>query len=106
MPAGVRNRAAGVLLLALAEAGASTGAGRAADSAYGEYLAAECATCHGAAAPDQAIPPLQGLAYDRLVAALEQYRDGTRSNEVMRSVARSLGDAEIAALAEYFSRPR
>jgi cytochrome c len=76
--------------------------GLAADVVYGEYLASECVTCHGANA-DASIPALHALRYEELIAALEAYRDGTRTNAVMQSVARSLGDAEIEALAAYFS---
>jgi cytochrome c len=93
-----------MLLLALAGFGRCVGAGHAADAAYGEYLAAECAACHREETANLAIPPLQGLSYDRLVAALEEYRNGTRRSEIMRSVARSLSDVEIEALADYFSR--
>ena len=78
------------------------GPGLAADAAYGEYLAGECVSCHGADA-DASIPRLQALRYDELIAALKAYREGTRTNAVMRSVARSLGDAEIEALAAYLS---
>jgi cytochrome c553 len=46
------------------------------------------------------------LRYEELIAALKAYRDGTRSNAVMQSVARPLGDAEIEALAAYFSGQR
>jgi cytochrome c len=74
----------------------------AADAAYGEYLASECVTCHGAEA-NASIPALQALRHDELIAALKAYREGTRSNAVMQSVARSLGDAEIEALAAYYS---
>jgi cytochrome c len=76
--------------------------GLAADVAYGEYLASECVACHGADV-DASIPALRALRYEELVAALEAFRDGTRTNAVMQSVARSLGDAEIEALAAYFS---
>jgi cytochrome c len=76
--------------------------GLAADAGYGEYLASECVTCHGAHA-NASIPALQALAYEELIAALKAYREGTRTNPVMQSVARSLGDAEIEALAAYFS---
>ena len=76
--------------------------GLAADAAYGEYLASECVTCHGAHA-NASIPVLQALPYDELIAALKAYREGIRPNAVMQSVARSLGDAEIEALAAYFS---
>jgi cytochrome c553 len=76
--------------------------GLAADVAYGEYLASECFACHGANV-NASIPALHALRYEELIAALEAYRDGTRTNAVMQSVARSLGDAEIEALAAYFS---
>ena len=79
--------------------------GLAADAAYGEYLSSECVMCHGARA-NASIPALQTLRHDELIAALEAYREGTRSNAVMQSVARSLGDAEIEALAAYFAGQR
>jgi cytochrome c len=77
--------------------------GHAADTAYGEYLAADCATCHRPDGGNGTIPSLQALPYDTLIAALKEYRDGTRANPAMQAVARSLGDEEIAALAAYFS---
>jgi cytochrome c len=94
----------------LAAIGLATGVGPAlalagtrAEAAYGAYLAAECAACHRPDTAGGAIPSLHRLPYDRLVAALEAYRDGTRVNPTMQAVARSLGDAEIEALAAYFS---
>jgi cytochrome c553 len=76
--------------------------GLAADAAYGEYLASECVTCHGtnAGAP---IPALEALRYEQLITALKAYRAGSLTNPVMQSVARSLDDAAIEALAAYFS---
>jgi cytochrome c len=74
----------------------------AADAAYGEYLASECVTCHGANA-DVSTPALDALRYEQLIAALKAYRSGSRTNPVMQSVARSLDDAAIEALAAYFS---
>lgn len=76
--------------------------GLAADVAYGEYLASGCVACHGADA-NAPIPPLRSLRYEELVAALMAYREGTRTNPAMQSVARSLGEVEIEALAAYFS---
>jgi cytochrome c553 len=75
----------------------------AADTAYGAYLAGECAACHSGERVNPALPPLQRLTFDRLVAALESYRNGTRPNATMQAVARSLGDREIKALAAFFS---
>jgi cytochrome c553 len=46
---------------------------------------------------------LDALCYEQLIAALKAYRAGSRTNPVMQSVARSLDEAEIEALAAYFS---
>lgn len=96
-------RAAQMTLLVVGVTIVARGPGLAADAAYGEYLAAECAACHRADAANASIPPLRSLRYEELVAALKAYREGTRTNPAMQSVARSLGDAEIEALAAYFS---
>lgn len=49
--------------------------GLAADAAYGEYLAAEGVTSHGANAANASIPPLRSLRYEELVTALKVYRE-------------------------------
>ena len=96
-------KAARVTLLVVGVAIIAHSPGLAADATYGEYLAAECVTCHGADTANASIRPLRSLRYEELVAALEAYRAGTRTNPAMQSVARSLGDAEIEALAAWFS---
>jgi cytochrome c len=96
-------KAAQLTLLVVGVTTIARSPGLAADAAYGKYLAAECVTCHGANAANPSIPSLAGLRYEELVAALHAYRDGTRTNPIMQSMARSLGDAEIEALAAYFS---
>ena len=75
----------------------------AADLAYGEYLAGECVACHGAG-KDAAIPPIHAMPTADFIQALHDYRDGKRDHELMRTVARSLGDEEMAALAAYFEQ--
>lgn len=92
-----------VEVIAVAITIAARNPGLASDVAYAEYLASECTACHGADA-EALIPALRTFSYQELVDALKAYRDGTRTNTVMKSVARSLGDAEIEALAAYFSR--
>jgi cytochrome c len=82
---------------------ASLPAAVAADPAYGAYLASECATCHGAPTGEGAIPAIVGLPRQYFVNALRDYRAGRRTNPVMQNVARSLDDAQIAALAAYFA---
>lgn len=71
------------------------------DAAYGEYLAGECTACHGNSAAG--IPKIEGMAADRMVAALHAYRAGALSHPVMEMVASRLGDEDIAALAAWFA---
>lgn len=100
--AGRAKRAAVLMLLAAGGSAADPRPSLAADVDYGEYLAADCATCHLPDGTNGTTPPLRSLSYDSFVAALKEYRDGTRINAAMQAVARSLGDAEIDALAAYF----
>ena len=73
------------------------------DLAYGEYLAGECVTCHRVGA-DKAIPPINALPAPYFIEALREYRDAERDHDLMRTVARSLGDSEVRALAAYFEQ--
>jgi len=76
----------------------------AADVALGEYLAAECASCHQASGRRQGgIPAIIGLPADQFVALMEAYRRGQRDNQVMRTIAAGLSADEIAALAAYYA---
>lgn len=95
------RRAAGLMLLLAGGSALGSRAGFAADAAYGRYLAAECAACHRPEPTNGAIPPLRLLPCDRLVAELAEYRDGARADAAMQAVARSLGGAEVEALAAY-----
>lgn len=74
-----------------------------ADPAYGEYLSAECITCHRSEAETGGIPPIAGLPTRYFMGALKDYRAGRRANPVMQSVARSLDDDQIEALAAYYA---
>ena len=67
-----------------------------------------CASCHGRLGEGGQYdhPRLAGQKKDALVAALEQFRDGERKNDIysrMRLIARELTDAEIEGLATYYS---
>lgn len=101
----MRSRAG--LVLGLSALGLCSMNADAADLAYGEYLAGECVACHRAGADaDAAIPPIRALPAADFVQALHEYRDGQRDHDLMRTVARSLGDEEMAALAAYFEQLR
>ena len=71
--------------------------------AYGRHLARECTSCHRIDGVDNAIPSIVGWPTDTFAATLKFYRDGTRTNPVMMSVASSLGDEQVQALAAYFA---
>lgn len=76
----------------------------AADAALGEYLAAECVTCHQlSGTPAAGIPPIVGLPQDAIVNALMAYKTGQRDNDVMRNIAARLSAEEMSALAAYFA---
>ena len=64
-----------------------------------------CASCHGAAGvpADNTVPVIWGQRADYLARQLHDYRDGTRDNQIMSSVAESLSDSDIDALSSYFA---
>lgn len=86
----------------------AAGAAGAGEDAAGKRLADDCAGCHGdkGISSDPAWPNLAGQQREYLITALKAYRDGNRKNEMMAGLAKGLTDADIAALAGYYSRLR
>ena len=70
--------------------------------AYGRHLAQECAGCHSAQTGGD-IPVIAGKPAAELSDLLRSFRQGRRTNPVMVSVAKSLDETQIAALAAYFA---
>jgi cytochrome c553 len=64
-----------------------------------------CVSCHGA--DSQGVVPqppvLAGQHSDYLVHALNQYKSGERSGNVMVAFAAALSDADIALIADYYA---
>lgn len=82
-------------------------AGAEPDQAWLQQTLTACAACHGkqGQAPVSPVFPTIGGQYDSyLLHALKAYRDGERQNVVMRSLVKGMSDAQLAALADYFSR--
>ena len=72
-------------------------------------MASACAMCHGAAGkpvPGSTVASLAGRPAAELVGLMNDFRAGRRPATIMHQVAKGYGDAEIAALAEYFSKQR
>jgi cytochrome c553 len=67
---------------------------------------ASCAACHGPLGLTIGAPNLQGQQRAYLVQQMQALQSGGRHNDIseqMRSIARQLTEAEIAALAAYYS---
>jgi cytochrome c553 len=66
---------------------------------------ATCIACHGqnGIGLSPVWPTIAGQHEDYIVHALNQYRDGSRSDPVMMPMAAALTDADVKVLAKYFS---
>ena len=76
-----------------------------ADDIAGLDAAQTCLQCHGVGG-DVVVPKppvLSGQYQDYLVHALNQYRDGDRTGNVMTAFAAMLSDDDIERLAEFYS---
>jgi cytochrome c553 len=76
-----------------------------AEQVAGVASAEICVTCHGVAGEtvQPAPPTLAGQHEDYLVYALKQYKDGTRSGNVMTAFAATLSEADIEMLAKFYA---
>ena len=91
--------------LALALAGGAQAAGNA-DAGKALVTPKACVTCHGAdgakpSTPDQ--PILAGQHSDYLVQALSDYKNGRRTNPIMKGFAAQLSKKDIEDLAAWFA---
>jgi cytochrome c553 len=64
-----------------------------------------CAACHGVngQASQPGVPNLAGQHLEYLRSALKQYRDGSRNVALMRAAIGPVSDAELDALARWYS---
>ena len=78
------------------------------DPEAGRTKAETCLGCHGAADyvnvyPTYHVPKIGGQHEQYLVAALQAYKNKTRSHGTMQANASQLSDEDIADLAAYFA---
>lgn len=75
------------------------------DSVLGKKKAGNCASCHGkkgkSASPG--FPHLIGQYENYLIHALQQYRDGKRTNPMMTGMTAALSDEEIENIAAFYA---
>src|SRR6516165_4353487 len=75
------------------------------DASAGKAASATCEGCHGqqAVSANPAWPGLAGQDAKYLAAATEAYKNGSRSDEIMKGVAASLDQQTINNLASYYA---
>ena len=74
------------------------------DIEYGQYLGAECASCHQQTGASEGIPVINGMDAEVFVALMLAYRSKEMENPVMQMIAGRLDDEQIGSLALYFSQ--
>ena len=74
------------------------------DIEYGQYLGAECASCHQQTGANEGIPAINGMDAEIFVALMLAYRSKEMENPVMQMIAGRLDDEQIGSLALYFSQ--
>jgi cytochrome c len=92
-----------VILAVISGLGAAALADEAKLRAYGAHLARECTACHRIDGVDNGIPSIIGWDAPRFVDTVRYYQQGQRTNAAMVSVAQSLDEEQMKALAAYFS---
>ncbi len=76
-------------------------------STAARYLAANCANCHGTEGrAQQGGFNLAGLPKDYIIAQMTAFKTGTRQATIMHQLSKGYSDAQIALMAEYFSKQK
>lgn len=94
------------LLLCAVFAASAAHAAQTAPIATGRMMGNTCASCHGTFGKsyDEYMPSLAGIDRQQLIRAMTDYREDRRMSVVMNRIAKGYTDAEIAAIADYFSK--
>ena len=102
----MQNLFAGTAAFALAAAAILAGSATAlADDGRGAVLINTCFSCHGTDGHSSgAMPSIDGKSADYITDTLKRFRDGSKASTVMVRIAKGFTDAEIEALAAYFSK--
>ncbi len=74
------------------------------DALQARSLAATCANCHGTNGhATGAMRPLAGMAADRMLATLAEYKNGTLPATIMHQIVKGYSDDQLKAIAGYFA---
>lgn len=76
----------------------------ASDPDLGRNLAATCAACHGTDGHSAGVnAALAGVGKDALIKTLKEFKNGEKPATVMNQLVKGYNDAQIDAIASYFS---
>ena len=97
--------------IAMASLGLATGAAipvqaqtAAAHPQLARNLAATCANCHGTNGQARGdMKPLAGMPADKLIALVNDYRNGNQPATIMHQIAKGYTDEQIRLVAAYFA---
>ncbi len=91
--------------LGLAVAALLTAAPAKAEMASGVVLANTCFSCHGTNGKSRGdMPSIAGKSKSFIASSMKSFRSGERPSTVMMRISKGFTDAEIDALASYFSK--
>jgi sulfide dehydrogenase cytochrome subunit len=97
----MNRRSAAALAALLGLAAASS---QAQDGTLGRNLAATCANCHGTNGQSRdVVPGLAGVPAANIVAAMGEFRAGTRSATIMHQIAKGYTDEQVRLIAAHFA---
>lgn len=69
-----------------------------------EYLAANCANCHGTNGKSVGgLPALAGYPKAEFIQAMKDFQSGKREATLMHQISKGYTDAQIEAMATYFA---
>lgn len=74
------------------------------DANLGRNLAASCVTCHGKNA--SATGTLDGMAKDRLVQTMKDFKSGARPATLMHQLSKGYTEQQVELIAAYFSQQK
>jgi len=74
------------------------------DAHLARNLAATCANCHGTNGHARGdMKPLAGLAAEKIIAAVGDYKSGAQPATIMHQIAKGYTDEQIKLIAGYFA---
>lgn len=93
-----------LFLLAFAGLAVLAGSPARAQDSTARGLAATCTGCHGTNGVSAGgIPSIAGVEQARIVALMQEFRDGKRPSTVMQQHAKGYTDEQIVAIAAWFA---